>query len=1334
MPSRPTLKIVLIEDNFVQRTLVRDFLAILEAQNCNLEIYTSSNGVEGLGYVFITKPDIVIIDSTLPDYGGMELVEYLNANLKKFENMTFLSVIVLTEDAQAKELSSRFITFNKKDKDFLYRLITLLEINISQIALRHNPKSNFQTPGLSIDKRPIYKRILFNAARNVLKWANKSDVCIHKADSASTFSRIFLHINWLISLFLTNIYLLIFKIIKGPTDKNENNITQQKEDIKRFRTRIYPTVATLLASIGAIIFPLFLLVGGGFAWIGSKNHILAANITWNGAGTDGTCGGNAGDGNKWSCSANWVGGVVPGPADIATFNATSTKNAVVDSTFSGSLNSLNIAAGYTGTITLERSINLTSYTQSSGTFNSSSFEPVISGAFTLSGGTFTASSDQMRIGGAITISGSAVFNHNSGNLKITSGGTNTLSCNNVSFNLVTFTHTSGTKTVSSNCSLPLGASPLVSGRLTLAGTLSGSGTLVTAGSITLNSSANLSGFTGWIASNTVTNFGATTNLSSYTTVDFNDSFTLNGGTFTAPTGTMSVGLGFTLTSGTFNANGGTLEFDGSNATLSCNNASFSQVVISGYSKAVSSNCNLPLGSNPTLNPAQELVNYGVLSGTGTFTINSSSFTLGSGGSLSGFSALALGNGMYNINTTLNAGSYSSFTQSGGYLFLNSGTLTLPNDADLNGQLLINGGTFNAPSGNMYVGFTFSTSPSATFNHNGGTVIFDQSLAFDGFTATITCQTDTFNSVIFTHTTSTKSLDNGCKLPLGSNPTIPGNIISAGNLSGLGTITLGGSATLEAGSTLSGFTGLVSNGIFTNNGATTNLSGFTTVDFNDDFVLTGGTFTSSNLATFAGDFGHSGGVFSHNNGSVTLNGCDQTISGSTTFYNLNKITSIACDLSFTPISTQTIIGELNLKGISGNLLSLKSSIDGTQWSIDPQDTRDISYLDVKDSNNINSTQIETLGFHIIDSGDNTGWDFSIPPTPTPSPSPTSTPIPTSTATPTPAPTFSPTPTEVTATPTNSPTPTPTLFTSPTTLITSTRTPSVPKATQTPQPTPTSTPSMIPTLVIITSPTSTPAPTLSVEPTQTPRPTNIPTPSPTNNIPVPVVLGTTNPPAQAILNALEAIQINTENITPDFAKPIVRNVGAVGITSLIFIAFAVNFESLLFFIRFVLFGGLFIPLLTTKFNKSKDKGSVVDEFTKTGISLVRIFVFEESTGKLISRVISNWSGKYYLKLKPGMYRLEFYAPKYLTRVIKVNNQEGVIFAHTIEMEKDYDRDIAAQLQFRTFKIDPRTISLYFGLILSMLNAIYMRNLTSMGILILMVSGFVFLKIKLRSKEAI
>src|SRR3990170_614008 len=65
----------------------------------------------------------------------------------------------------------------------------------------------------------------------------------------------------------------------------------------------------------------------------------AAIIVWDGGGAT----------NNWSEAANWLGDVVPGPADVATFDATSVKAATID----GAINvaGVDINAGYTGTIT-----------------------------------------------------------------------------------------------------------------------------------------------------------------------------------------------------------------------------------------------------------------------------------------------------------------------------------------------------------------------------------------------------------------------------------------------------------------------------------------------------------------------------------------------------------------------------------------------------------------------------------------------------------------------------------------------------------------------------------------------------------------------------------------------------------------------------------------------------------------------------------------------------------------------------------------------------------------------------------------------------------------------
>ena len=143
----------------------------------------------------------------------------------------------------------------------------------------------------------------------------------------------------------------------------------------------------------------------------------------------------------------------------------------------------------------------------------------------------------------------------------------------------------------------------------------------------------------------------------------------------------------------------------------------------------------------------------------------------------------------------------------------------------------------------------------------------------------------------------------------------------------------------------------------------------------NYSQTGGTYSAAtSTLNLTGNFAHSGGTFTASTSAVVFNGANQTISGSTTFNNLTKSVSSAATLTFTAGTTQTLTGTLTLNGTNGNLLSLRSSSNGSQWSIDPQGTRTLSYLDVKDSNNINSVSIITSGFAITDSGGNTNWNF------------------------------------------------------------------------------------------------------------------------------------------------------------------------------------------------------------------------------------------------------------------------------------------------------------------------------------------------------------------------
>jgi hypothetical protein len=98
-----------------------------------------------------------------------------------------------------------------------------------------------------------------------------------------------------------------------------------------------------------------------------------------------------------------------------------------------------------------------------------------------------------------------------------------------------------------------------------------------------------------------------------------------------------------------------------------------------------------------------------------------------------------------------------------------------------------------------------------------------------------------------------------------------------------------------------------------------------------------------------------------------------------FWNLTKIANVSGDtLSVDPpvatIGGIHILNTLTLKGTAAlSYLSLRSTSSGAQWQINPEGSRDVAYVDVQDSNNVNATNISPV--HGIDSGNNTGWDLT-----------------------------------------------------------------------------------------------------------------------------------------------------------------------------------------------------------------------------------------------------------------------------------------------------------------------------------------------------------------------
>jgi hypothetical protein len=143
------------------------------------------------------------------------------------------------------------------------------------------------------------------------------------------------------------------------------------------------------------------------------------------------------------------------------------------------------------------------------------------------------------------------------------------------------------------------------------------------------------------------------------------------------------------------------------------------------------------------------------------------------------------------------------------------------------------------------------------------------------------------------------------------------------------------------------------------------------------IGSGATVTVSGSASITtnGNWSNSG-TFTAGTGTVTLNGTNQTLSGSTTFYNLVKNVTVADTLTFANGTTQTITNSLNLQGIPAQRLSLRSNSIGVQWKIVLQagGSQFLNYLDVKDSD-ASGGQTLVAGVLSIDSGNNLNWVFS-----------------------------------------------------------------------------------------------------------------------------------------------------------------------------------------------------------------------------------------------------------------------------------------------------------------------------------------------------------------------
>lgn len=652
----------------------------------------------------------------------------------------------------------------------------------------------------------------------------------------------------------------------------------------------------------------------------------AVTVTWDGGGTDGTCGGAAGDGNKATCAANWSGDVAPTSGDDVVFNGTSTKDCTFNIDITGyTFNSFSLNAGYTGTVTLSLALPVANaLTVASGTLtgqNGAVSYNMSAGSFSQTGGTFTAGNSTnitittagfVRTGGTYNPSSSTVILQGSGtvndggatlfgvtvaatgtytlaapldlSMRLTvSGGTlDTSSSNNYAINAGAFTQTGGIVNANNsaiNFTLSSGGVFEHSG-----GTFNGGGSTVT-----LNATLGTSNLRGTGLYNLIVTGGATYKLTGTTTVtntltlssgildtDSTNNYALNagsmalsGGTLTANSSTITVtGSSGTWnkTAGTFTAGGSTVTLQGQ-GTLQPGGSSFNHLTINStgtytLAGALTANGTLTL-SGGTLDT----------SGVSNYTVTAGAYGQTGGTFTKNGSAMTVSTGDFNISTgTFNAGT-STLTVSAGS-FINAGTFT-PSTSTVTlrgtGKLLRSGG---------------ATFYNLTLNASG-TYTLDDALAVSG-TLTMTAgalDTGSYPVALVTYSQGGGTFTaGGSAISMTGGFTITAGTFTAGtstlkfintaqqvlttNGQSLYNLTVAGTASCLLGGAVT-----VSNALSMSSGAfdTNALSGYAVTA--GSYAQTGGTFAArtSTITITSGNWTKTAGVFSASTSTVTFSG-------------------------------------------------------------------------------------------------------------------------------------------------------------------------------------------------------------------------------------------------------------------------------------------------------------------------------------------------------------------------------------------------------------------------------------------------------------------------------
>lgn len=199
-----SVSVVVVNNQFNIRQFLKYFSASLN-QSETLYIYTSDNTVEGLGLIYVTEPDLIILDYELPYYSNRNILEFLKTNNKILSKS---NIVVLYSETKPQDLPEN-IVLTKKGKECLDEIIKISEWS--------------------------GKAKIGGLIKTTADLAFRNDKRGLKGKLESVIRKISL-----------SLLMLILRIKYGPM--SEKNIQQKVKDDKNFRKEYYPSIVYLVTT------------------------------------------------------------------------------------------------------------------------------------------------------------------------------------------------------------------------------------------------------------------------------------------------------------------------------------------------------------------------------------------------------------------------------------------------------------------------------------------------------------------------------------------------------------------------------------------------------------------------------------------------------------------------------------------------------------------------------------------------------------------------------------------------------------------------------------------------------------------------------------------------------------------------------------------------------------------------------------------------------------------------------------------------------------------------------------------------------------------------------